>query len=436
MIKFSSILDLQLQAVLQVRSEVSPDPIVDHFSDSSTDRVPRLSTTRVMLTHRVPRLISKGRCLIKRSVSKSAVEHTASDSQPIFTTEILKHLPSGKGATFLDATFGSGAHSRLLLDRLEDVILLAADCDREATECAERLSEVPEYNNSLFPIRSRFSTLPYALNALEVEPGTLDGMIIDTGCNEMQLQDVRRGFSPLNPDGILDLRYDPDLQPDLPTGSDLLQRLGERELQKILRQYGYMVRSGKFASNAILEARYMFHRFHSVGVRNYIFLRFVFLTLRIFLQEIASILQPAANEMAARTGEDPDTLHKRMLFGTITGLRSFINNDLHELEYALRVVAARYLRPDSGVLFLITHMNNEERIGRRCLVRSNVSDNVTQELRMTEDEVAKVKEEHPWDILCDVTKAQSKRKIEAGGLPGFGLSNLIIARKTKYHRVE
>ena len=158
--------------------------------------------------------------------------------------------------------------------------------------------------------------------------------------------------------------------------------------------------------------------------------------MRIFLQEIASILQPAANEMAARTGEDPETLHKRMLFGTITGLRSFINNDLHELEYALRVVAARYLRPDSGVLFLITHMNNEERIGRRCLVRSNVSDKVTQELRMTEDEVAKVKEEHPWDILCDVTKAQSKRKIEAGGLPGFGLSNLIIARKTKYHRVE
>lgn len=140
--------------------------------------------------------------------------------------------------------------------------------------------------------------------------------------------------------------------------------------------------------------------------------------------------------MAARTGDDPDKLLKRMVFGVVTGLRSFINNDLHELEYALRVVASHYLKPDSGVLFLITHMSNEEKIGRRCIVKSNVSDSVSQELRMTEADVAKVEERRPWDILCDVAKAQSKRKLESGGLPGFGMSNLLIARKTKYDRIE
>ena len=58
------------------------------------------------------------------------------------------------------------------------------------------------------------------------------------------------------------------LMADTPTASKVLQRAEERKLWKILRRYSGsgMVEECKFVTNAVVEARFMFHQFQTTQV--------------------------------------------------------------------------------------------------------------------------------------------------------------------------
>ena len=51
-----------------------------------------------------------------------------------------------------------------------------------------------------------------------------------------------------------------------PTASDLLQHIGDKELNKMLKVYGELGQWSKFVTEVIIEARYMFHRFETIQV--------------------------------------------------------------------------------------------------------------------------------------------------------------------------
>ena len=56
----------------------------------------------------------------------------------------------------------------------------------------------------------RFSKILPELKALGLEPGSMDGVIVDTGCSQLQWRDRERGFCHTKK-GWLDLRIDPDV---------------------------------------------------------------------------------------------------------------------------------------------------------------------------------------------------------------------------------
>ena len=56
----------------------------------------------------------------------------------------------------------------------------------------------------------RFSKILPELKALGLKPGSLDGVIIDSGCSQLQWRDRERGFCHTKK-GWLDLRIDPDV---------------------------------------------------------------------------------------------------------------------------------------------------------------------------------------------------------------------------------
>ena len=60
----------------------------------------------------------------------------------------------------------------------------------------------------------------------------------------------------------MDLRYDPDdTSPSNVTASQVLQHVTDRDLFRIIRSYsGLTPKMSKYAANAVIEARYMFHR--------------------------------------------------------------------------------------------------------------------------------------------------------------------------------
>ena len=65
----------------------------------------------------------------------------------------------------------------------------------------------------------------------------------------------------------LDLRDEStDSEVNLPSASNVLQHIGEKELYKLLKYYGQLGSWSKHIVEKILEARYMFHRFETISV--------------------------------------------------------------------------------------------------------------------------------------------------------------------------
>ncbi|XP_074192258.1 12S rRNA N(4)-cytidine methyltransferase METTL15 isoform X3 [Rhinolophus sinicus] len=170
---------------------------------------------------------------------------------PVMVDEVVRCLAPQKGQIFLDMTFGSGGHSRAILQKESDITLYALDRDPTAYAMAEQLSEL--YPKQIRALLGQFSQAEALLMRAGVQPGTLDGVLLDLGCSSMQLDAAERGFS-LRKDGPLDMRMDGGRYPDMPTAADVVNALDQQSLASILRTYGEEKHAKKIAS-AVVQAR-------------------------------------------------------------------------------------------------------------------------------------------------------------------------------------
>ncbi|PNI78878.1 METTL15 isoform 4 [Pan troglodytes] len=124
---------------------------------------------------------------------------------PVMVDEVVHCLSPQKGQIFLDMTFGSGGHTKAILQKESDIVLYALDRDPTAYALAEHLSEL--YPKQIRAMLGQFSQAEALLMKAGVQPGTFDGVLMDLGCSSMQLDTPERGFS-LRKDGPLDMRMD------------------------------------------------------------------------------------------------------------------------------------------------------------------------------------------------------------------------------------
>ena len=87
------------------------------------------------------------------------------------------------------------------------------------------------------------------------EIGLFDGVLLDLGVSSMQLDETDRGFS-FRRDAALDMRMDAS---DGPSAADLVAELDERELTRILFEYGEEKRARAIARE-IQEAHQLMER--------------------------------------------------------------------------------------------------------------------------------------------------------------------------------
>ncbi|XP_072873763.1 12S rRNA N(4)-cytidine methyltransferase METTL15 isoform X2 [Chlorocebus sabaeus] len=170
---------------------------------------------------------------------------------PVMVDEVVRCLSPQKGQIFLDMTFGSGGHTKAILQKESDIVLYALDRDPTAYALAEHLSEL--YPKQIRAMLGQFSQAEALLMKAGVQPGTFDGVLMDLGCSSMQLDTPERGFS-LWKDGPLDMRMDGGRYPDMPTAADVVNALDQPALASILRTYGEEKHAKKIAS-AIVQAR-------------------------------------------------------------------------------------------------------------------------------------------------------------------------------------
>ena len=242
----------------------------------------------------------------------------------VLLNEAVEALCIQPDKTYVDATFGRGGHSRLILSKLSaQGRLIAFDKDPDA------IAQAAQIQDARFAIRHEgFCELG------NLPAHSVAGVLMDLGVSSPQIDNPARGFSFRN-DGPLDMRMDPT------RGQSVREWLQEAELQQIaevIRDYG----EERFAvpiAKAIVARRQ--ERGIPAG------------TL-----ELAQLVAGAVK--TREPGQDPATR-------TFQAFRIFINAELEELEQALK--AALHVLEPGGRLAVISFHSLEDRIVKQFIAK-------------------------------------------------------------------
>ena len=165
--------------------------------------------------------------------------------QTVLPQEAIDALAIRADGAYVDATFGRGGHSRLILDRLGPRgRLIALDKDAQAVAAAAGIGDA-----RFCAVHASFAELAGVLERLGLE--SVDGVLLDLGVSSPQLDDAARGFS-FRRDGPLDMRMDTSRGQ---TAAQWLETANETEIGKVIRDYGEE-RFAKQIAKAIVAARH------------------------------------------------------------------------------------------------------------------------------------------------------------------------------------
>ncbi|KAG8429864.1 hypothetical protein GDO86_018883 [Hymenochirus boettgeri] len=304
---------------------------------------------------------------------------------PVMVNEVIECLSPQDGQTILDLTFGAGGHTKSILKQTPDIKVLALDRDSTAFSIAQQLCH--DSGHSIYPLLGRFSECENLLISAGVEPGSIDGVLLDAGCSSMQFDSPERGFS-LSKDGPLDMRMDGDRFPDMPTAADVVGALDKQALALILKAYGEERQAKKIAS-AIVQARSIYPITRT--------------------QQLASIV--TGSSVYARR----DLLQRPAHAATKTfqALRIFVNNELNEL-YAGLQTAEKFLRP-GGRLVAISFHSLEDRIVKRFLHGIDITEKtnmgVRQKIRKGQRESKEWEDEETQIPPCNLKWKLIQKKV-------------------------
>ena len=169
--------------------------------------------------------------------------------EPVLFSEVLEALEPNRGdGVLVDATVGLGGHAEALLERNPGVRLVAIDRDPEALERSRQ--RLGRFGDRVTFVRGRHESLIDILKQLEI--AAVSGLLADLGVSSMQLDDAARGFS-FRFEGPLDMRM-AGTGDEGRSAADLVNRLDEYELAKIIRDYGEEPMARRIA-RAIVAAR-------------------------------------------------------------------------------------------------------------------------------------------------------------------------------------
>jgi 16S rRNA (cytosine1402-N4)-methyltransferase len=244
---------------------------------------------------------------------------------PVLAQEAVAALAIRAEGVYVDATFGRGGHSRLILAQLgANGRLIALDRDPAAIAAGATLRDP-----RLTLVQRRFSQLAGVLDELGVV--RVDGILLDIGVSSPQLDDATRGFS-FRFDAPLDMRMDPESGL---SAADWLASAEEGEISEVIRNYGEE-RFAKSIARALVAARQK-EAIRSTG-------------------QLAGLIAAAIKRR--EPGQHPATR-------SFQAIRIYLNRELEELSAVLPQCVDR-LYP-GGRLAVISFHSLEDRIVKRFL---------------------------------------------------------------------
>jgi 16S rRNA (cytosine1402-N4)-methyltransferase len=252
-------------------------------------------------------------------MTTSSLQHTT-----VLLDEAVDALITDVDATYIDATFGRGGHSKLILSKLNrSGRLVVFDKDPAAIAVAEAINDER--------LSIRHEGFKYVG---DLSHGSAAGLLMDLGVSSPQIDTPERGFS-FRFDAPLDMRMDTTRGQ---TVAQWLLTADVTQITEVIRDYG----EERFASSiakAIVTRREEGHP----------------------ISTTAQLARLVADTVKTREqGQNPATR-------TFQAFRIFINAELEELQQALEA-SLNVLKP-GGRLVVISFHSLEDRIVKQFIAK-------------------------------------------------------------------
>lgn len=252
---------------------------------------------------------------------------------PVLPAESIQGLNLFPGADVVDATFGGGGHSKLILENLGDGRLFAFDQDEDASE------NVID-DSRLFFIRHNFKYVKNFLQFFGVSQ--VDAIFADLGVSSHDFDVADRGFS-FRFDGKLDMRMNKNAGID---AEKIINEYPEEKLETVFRTFGEIKNARRLA--------------FQIGENR-----------KITPIKTTTELKGIAAECA------PRAIENKYLAQVFQALRIEVNNEMEALEDFLKA-SLQLLKP-GGRLVIITYHSLEDRLCKNFMKSGNFEGKVKKD---------------------------------------------------------
>ena len=236
---------------------------------------------------------------------------------PVLLKEIISIITPQYGGTFIDCTFGQGGYSKKILE-FENTKVIALDRDIESEKKANQIKEN-------FGDRFVFKNIKFSqLNNLKLKHEEVKGVIFDLGYSYTQIKDPKKGLS-FESVGSLNMQMGLNNY----SAEDAINKLDEKELEKIFKFFGEEKESKFIAKNIIKER----------------------LKNKIDTQSLVKIIDKTKRKKNFKVNSATKVFQ---------ALRIFVNKEISELIFGL-INATKVLKKD-GVLAVVTFHSLEDKI--------------------------------------------------------------------------
>ncbi len=236
---------------------------------------------------------------------------------PVLLNEIVSIISPQYGGTFVDCTFGQGGYSKKILE-FPNTKIIALDRDIDTSKKALEVKE--KFENRFIYKNIKFSQL----SNLKLKNQNIKAIIFDLGFSYNQIKDKKKGLS-FDSKGELNMKMGLNNF----SASDVINKLEQKQLEKIFKFFGEEKESRKIARNIIIE-------------RN---------RKKINTEDLVKIVEQSKNKKNYKVHSATKVFQ---------ALRIFVNKEITELIYGL-INALKVLK-DGGIIVIVSFHSIEDKI--------------------------------------------------------------------------
>ena len=254
---------------------------------------------------------------------------------PVLLKESIKGLNIIPNGVYVDATFGSGGHTKEILNHLNSSgKVIAFDQDDDAIE-----NQIDDKRLKL--IKSNFKYLTNHLNYLQINK--IDGLLADFGISSYQIDTEIRGFS-IRFDSELDMRMNKDQKKE---AKQILNNYSTDDLNYIFKNFGEL-NNYKKVTQTIISQRSK-QKIITTG-------------------DLVNILKPIS----------PPKNNNKFLAKIFQAIRIEVNDELSVIKKLLEA-SSQYLKK-GGRLVCISYHSLEDRIVKRYIQNGSFNEQVESDI--------------------------------------------------------